>query len=43
MFMQQEHLSKRSRSTKEDKQLLQSIALFIVMAVFVAFMLVVKF
>jgi hypothetical protein len=38
--MQHEHLSRRTRSRKEDKQLLQAIALFVVAAIFVSVLLI---
>lgn len=43
MCMHHEDLSRKTRSTQEDKQLLQSVVLFIVMAVFVAALLIIKF
>lgn len=41
--MRSENLSRKTRSNKEDKQLIQAIILFLAMAVFVGFLLVVNF
>jgi hypothetical protein len=38
--MRHEHLSRRIRSSKEDKELLKAIALFVVMAVFVGILII---
>jgi len=40
--MNHEHLTRKTRSRKEDKQLIQAIVLFVVMAVFVGFLLIIN-